>query len=206
MKLQQKLKPGSLRARRTLGTVASIVLFASLAGCGVLAADQETLIPLSAEDVPTQTATGVTFVPEDQRGEPISISGEDLSGNSIDTALMRGTPIVVNFWATWCEPCKEELPEFAHVASRMVGTGVTFLGVNVEDDAKAAIALSETLPYPSIRDSSGEILKTIPDVPPSALPITVILDEQGRIAVRVIGPVPPGTLESTIRQGLGASY
>lgn len=189
---------------RALAALLSLTICASLSGCGVLAADKDTLIPLSAADVPTQTATGVTFIPEDERGEPVGLSGADLSGNPINTALMRDSPLVVNFWATWCEPCKAELPEFAEVASRMAGTGVTFLGVNVEDSADAAIALSETLPYPSIRDASGELLKTIPDVPPSALPITVILDEQGRIAVQIIGPVPPGTLEATIRQGLPA--
>jgi len=105
---------------------------------------------------------------------------------------------VVNAWATWCAPCRAEKPEFAEVASQFDGQGVSFIGLNVQDEVGAARDFTANTPYPSIIDEDGSMLARIPDVPPRALPITVILDRQGRIAVRIVGPIVLGTLADTV--------
>lgn len=183
------------RMNRTLAGFTLVgALFVS--GCGALAADQETIIPLRPGDMPATTSTGVTSITLEERDEPLSLSGTSLSGQKLGIADSRGRITVVNFWASWCAPCREEIPEFADTARAM--PDVAFIGVNVEDDLDDARAFSETLPYPSIVDVDGSLLAQVPDVPPQALPITLILDSEGRVAVRIIGPIPPGSLRELI--------
>jgi hypothetical protein len=91
------------------------------------------------------------------------------------------------------------MPEFAEVARNLEGQGVTFVGLNVQDEVDAAREFTTDTPYRSIIDQDGDLLARIPDVPPRALPVTVILDPQGRIAVRIVGPIVLGTLEDTVR-------
>lgn len=73
-------------------------------------------------------------------------------------ADLRGQPLVVNFWATWCVPCKEEMPRLVEAAHRYEGR-VRFLGVNVEDGEAAARAFIREvgIPFPSVGDPSGDI-------------------------------------------------
>jgi thiol-disulfide isomerase/thioredoxin len=183
------------RMNRTLAgfTLVGVVL---VSGCGALAADQETVIPLRASDMPTTTSTGVTSITPEERGEPLTLSGASLAGQRLGVANSRGRITVVNFWASWCAPCREEIPEFADTARAL--PAVAFIGVNVEDDLGDARAFSEALPYPSIVDVDGSLLEQVPNVPPKALPITLILDSEGRVAVRIIGPIPPGSLRELI--------
>ena len=128
----------------------------------------------------------------------LSIAGAAADGTELSTAQLGGDIVVVNAWASWCPPCIEELPFLAAAAEAYSDSGVTFLGLNSMDDPIAAASLLGSSVYRSIDDRDGAILATIPGVPPRSLPSTVILDRQGRIAVRVIGPVKPGQLESAI--------
>jgi len=110
----------------------------------------------------------------------------------------------VNFWATWCPPCIDEMPLLAQAATDLAGEPVTFIGVNVEDDPAAAQALGGSVPFRSIVDSTGSLLQTVPEVLPKSLPITLILDRQGRVAVRIIGPISPVTFTDTVRAVIAA--
>lgn len=183
----------------TLGISALLLL--GLSGCGALAADQDTLIPVSADALPSDSTVGAVSIPESERGAPIEFTGEALDGGSLSTEEFLGKPTVVNFWASWCAPCRDELPELATAFEDLAKSGTGFLGVNVEDSPEAAAAFAEALPYPSIRDESGALLARVPDVPPTALPITLVLDGQGRIGARIIGPTTSETLTQLV-QGL----
>ena len=169
-----------------------------LASCGFLSADEETLIPVSAGQLTTNPGIGMTVIPADERGVPLDIEGTDLNGDPISVADFRGDIVVVNSWATWCPPCRDEMPEFAEVASALDGKGVTFLGINVQDELSAAQEYTADTPYRSVVDPDGSLLASIPDVPPRSLPVTVILDPEGRIAVRIIGPIVLGTFYDTV--------
>lgn len=170
----------------TLGV--SAILLLGLSGCGALAADQDTVIPVSADALPSTSTVGAISIPEAERGVPLGFSGTTLDGGSLTTEEFVGRPTVINFWASWCAPCRDELPELATAFEDLSERGIQFLGVNVEDAPEAAEAFAQSIPYPSIRDDSGALLAAVPDVPPSALPITLILDAQGRIGARIIGP------------------
>jgi thiol-disulfide isomerase/thioredoxin len=173
-----------------------------LNGCGLLSPAEETLIPLEAGEITTDPGIGMTVIPAEERGEPLDISGADLDGGELSLADSRGDITVVNAWATWCAPCRSEMPEFAEVAREFADQGVTFIGLNVQDDAGAAREFTADTPYRSIIDEDGALLGRIPNVPPRALPVTVILDREGRIAVRIVGPIVLGTLDDTVRSVL----
>ena len=170
----------------------------SLTGCGLLSAEEELLIPVQAGDLASDPGTGLTVIPESERGEPLNLAGVDLQGESLALSDLRGDITVINSWATWCAPCRAEMPEFADVARSLDGQGITFIGINVQDDLNGARDYTVDTPYRSIVDDDGSLVAQIPDVPPRSLPVTVILDREGRVAVRIVGPIVLGTLEDTI--------
>ena len=169
-----------------------------LTGCDLLSPEEELLIPVQAGQLTSDPGIGLTVIPENERGAPLDLAGVDLAGEPIALSDSRGEVTVVNSWATWCPPCRTEMPEFADVARALEGQGVTFVGINVQDDVDSARDYTKDTPYRSIVDPDGSLVAQIPDVPPRSLPVTVILDRQGRIAVRIVGPIVLGTLQETV--------
>lgn len=182
--------------RAAMVIVGASLLLTGCAGSGMYAATPVVTIPATAPA--TNEAVGVTVIPAEERQQSIVIAGQTADRTELSTAQYAGDIVVVNAWASWCPPCIEELPLLASAAEAYADKGVTFLGLNSMDDPIAAASLLGSSAYRSIDDRDGAILATIPGVPPRSLPSTVILDRQGRIAVRVIGPVKPGQLESAI--------
>ena len=180
------------------GAVWAVVLAGSLTGCDVLSPDEELLIPVQAGQLTTDPGIGMTVIAPQDRGAPLDISGVDLDGEPISLSDSLGDVTVVNSWATWCPPCRAEMPEFAEVARKLEGQGVRFVGINVQDDLDRAREYTADTPYRSIVDPDGSLVEQIPEVPPRSLPVTVVLDRQGRVAVRIVGPIVLGTLEQTV--------
>jgi cytochrome c biogenesis protein CcmG, thiol:disulfide interchange protein DsbE len=123
----------------------------------------------------------------------------DLARPSERIALDRfkGTPVVINFWASWCEPCRDEAPELARTA-RKLGRTVTFLGVNILDGRDEALAYVKKykIPYPSVRDARGIIAKRY-EV--TGAPETVFIDRDGNVVGKYIGAFERGQLERYVR-------
>ena len=171
----------------------------TLTGCsgsGLYAATP--VVTIDATSPAADPQVGVTIIPTAERESPVVIAGATADGTALSSADFAGDVVVVNAWASWCPPCREELPLLSAAAEAYAPDGVAFVGVNALDDPIAAASILATSPYPSINDEDGAVLRTIPGVPPAALPSTVILDRQGRVAVRVIGPVRPGQLEEAL--------
>ena len=182
--------------------IASVLCALALAGCSPMYAATP-VVTLPAGTASPDARVGTTIIPAAERTETIVIAGAAADGTELSTAQWGGDIVVVNAWASWCPPCIEELPLLASAAESYADRGVTFLGLNSLDDPIAAASLLGSSPYRSIDDRDGDIIATIPGVPPRSLPSTVILDRQGRIAARIIGPVKPGQLESTLDSLLG---
>ncbi|MFI6513931.1 TlpA family protein disulfide reductase [Spirillospora sp. NPDC050679] len=123
------------------------------------------------------------------RKPPPQASGTTLDGERADLAGLKGKVAVVNFWASWCAPCRGEAPSLEQVYTENKGKGVEFLGVNFKDGKENAKAFERRfkVTYPSFHDADGRIGLAFRDVPPNAIPSTLILDRQGRVAVRIIG-------------------
>lgn len=185
--------------RLVLGVVTLSIV---LSGCGGLDASEQTLIPVQAGDLPVLTVGSEVYVPPTDRSDPIDVGGSDLSDEQLNIQETRGQVTVVNFWATWCPPCREEMPVFARAAQALADDDVAFVGVNVEDDRDAARTFAANVPFRSIVDADGRLLPRIEGVPPKSLPITLILDRQGRVATRVIGPIQEATFTQLVQRVL----
>ncbi len=130
-------------------------------------------------------------IPPENRGEPITFKGVGESGEDISSDDYRGQALVVNFWAGYCAPCRAEAPDLQNLSEKWADRGAKFLGVNTYDEAAGAQAFARNygVTYPSVIDvHSGAVqLAFAGTVPPSALPTTIVLDAEGRVAARVLG-------------------
>ena len=120
-----------------------------------------------------------------------SVVGTTLDGRPLDLASYRGKVVVLNFWASWCPPCREEGPVLQEVAAQSKPLGVEFVGVNVKDEKASAIAFERKagVTYPSLHDQPGALLLRFRQVVPQTPPTTLIVDREGRIAGFYAGKV-----------------
>jgi peroxiredoxin len=170
--------------RRPVALVAvSVTALLLLSGCG-----RDPVALRGSDEV------GVTLLQPSDRVALESVSGETLDGQQLSLDDYRGKVVVLNAWASWCEPCKAETPALVRSASRFSEADVAFVGLDSFDSREKALDFADQygVTYPSLFDPEGTILGSVPGIPPKAVPSTLILDREGRIAVRVIGPVPAG--------------
>ncbi|WP_139982786.1 TlpA family protein disulfide reductase [Nocardioides litoris] len=170
----------------------TVVLGLLLAGCsgGV----QGTGDANYAEDNAVQT------VPPGERGDPVEISGTSLQGEPVDLADYRGDVVVLNFWGSWCNPCRDEAPVLKTASEEL---DAVFLGAQLRADSTAAsIAFEEEfgITYPTIADGGSSAL-ALGRWAPRAAPSTAVLDREGRVAALISGVVPSViTLEELVEE------
>lgn len=162
-------------------------------------------------------ANAIQEIPEVSRGTSLELSGPllgadavdadavnaDVAGAStVDVADYRGLVVVLNVWGSWCAPCRAEAPVLRDNATAYADRGVQFLGVNVKDSPSAAKAFERRygIDYPSLDDSiEGQaLLQLRGEVPAAAIPSTLVLDRQGRVAARVLGEITDSTLRALL--------
>lgn len=124
----------------------------------------------------------------------------DAEGRQQRIDQWRGKVVVVNFWATWCAPCREEMPLFVRVQNELGERGLQFVGIAVDQVEKVKPFARELgLNYPILIGGYGamELSRTLGNTV-MALPFTVIIDRQGNIAHEQLGIVKPETLRRTL--------
>jgi len=127
----------------------------------------------------------------------------DLHGAPIHLKAWRGKVVLLNFWASWCAPCLQEMPLFAQWQTRYAGQGFQALGVSMDDtdDPVRRLQAKLQLNYPLVMGDSklGQLYGGI-----LGLPVTYLIDRQGRIRVRYQGETDPATIENELRLLLSA--
>ncbi|MBI9113944.1 TlpA family protein disulfide reductase [Sanguibacter sp. YZGR15] len=200
--------PASTRraSRSTSGPLVGLVLGGLLlAGC---AAESGSTSPDDVVGQGYQSGDGsLRTWAVDDRGEPVRLVGEDFEGNPVDTGA-GGSVVVLNTWYAACPPCRAEAPDLLEVATGRADDGVRFVGINGTDDAGAALAFEREhdVTWPSIADTDGSVMATLQGVVPvQAVPTTVVLDLEGRVAARVLGQVDASTLDGLVADVLAES-
>jgi peroxiredoxin len=130
----------------------------------------------------------------------MGIALPDVDGREQRLDQWKGKVLVVNFWATWCEPCREEMPEFVKAQAASGSKGLQFVGIAIDSPAKIRQFAQELkLNYPSLVGGYGslELSKTLGNKI-AALPFTVIVDREGRIAYTQMGPLKPAKLDAIV--------
>ena len=165
--------------RRVLLTLGVVALAAVLAVGFVQAGGDEAPAPGSAPSAAEQQRA--------LAGAPAPLArlyarGNTLERGDLEAELreLRGHPVVLNKWASWCGPCKAEFPAFAEAAQR-VGARVGFLGVNAKDsseDARRFLA-TEPVPYPSLEDVDGDVAQRLGLG--QNFPVTAFFDRRGKL-------------------------
>ena len=144
----------------------------------------------------------LTVIPPAERQPVAEVTGPDLDGTgTLSSKAYPGKVVVINVWGSWCGPCRKEAPDLQAASAETVAVA-QFLGVTSKDRQPAAAQrfVRETkISYPSIFDPSGQSLLAFSAVlPASAIPSTMVLDREGRLAVRVLGPISKITLVQMI--------
>ena len=135
------------------------------------------------------STSAVLYSPGHQPLAP-DFTATTLTGSRLSLSSYRGQVLVLNFWGSWCAPCRAEAPTLAVTAQQYRSAGVSFLGVDVRDTPTSALAFTRNygIPYPSLNDESSEVTLDFTSVVPIAgTPTTLVIDRAGRIAGAVFG-------------------
>jgi thiol-disulfide isomerase/thioredoxin len=184
---------------RLPGLAAAAVALLALAGCGGGAIGADT--PDSSGQSFVGSAYNSSTFRAGSRPAAPDIAGTTLTGQHLSLAAYRGSVVVINFWGSWCAPCRAEAPDLSALAARYAGHGVRFLGVDIRDDPVGADAFTKNfnVTYPSLNDPSDNLaLAFRGTVPPAAIPTTLVIDRSGRIAARILGSVSYDSLRALI--------
>ncbi len=175
-------------ARGLLGAVLAGLVVLAVAGCdgGAIGAN----VPQSSGQSFVSHSYESTFYPVGQRPTAPNVSGTTLTGQHLSLASYRGDTVVLNFWGSWCDPCRAEAPALGTLARQLQSQHVRFVGVDIRDEPDSALSFMQdfNVGYPSLNDPNDEIaLEFHSTVPPADIPTTLIIDRRGRIAARIFG-------------------
>jgi peroxiredoxin len=145
----------------------------------------------------------ITMVSAAHRVAAPDISGKDLDGQPLSLAQFKGKVVVINVWGSWCAPCRAEADGLEQVATEDAAKGVQFFGINTRDTNVAnaqAFVRTHKITYPSLFDEAGDIVGEFPagSLDPQAIPSTLVIDRQGRIAARALTPLTDDQLRKMI--------
>lgn len=192
----------SARSRIVAVAASAVIAALALAGCSS-----------SNDDLSRQYGSGttqnyisgtgaVTEVAADKRADPVDFTTKDTDGDTISAKDLRGKVVVLNFWYAGCPPCRAEAKYLNQVHDQYADDDVVFVGVNVRDEEGTAAAFERTfgVEYPTVLDArDGTVqLALSGQIAPNAVPATIVLDKQGRVAARVLGAIDGKSILQTL--------
>lgn len=171
-----------------------------VAGC----TPQETAAPRGEQGFVAGSGT-IEVIPVDERADAPDLSGTTLDGKTLDLSALRGDVVLINVWASWCAPCRAEAPALQTVYEDVHDEGVEFVGIATRDDEANARAFERRfgITYPSLIDPEGDlVLRFRETLPPQAIPTTLIIDRDGKMAVRALTPLTERRLRELVQNVL----
>jgi len=172
-----------------------IILLAAAALAGWISAGGPPPLPAADPTAGTAALSSEQFY---------ALAFADLDGHPQALGQWRGKLLVVNFWATWCAPCRKEIPDFAAVSTQYAERGVQFVGLGIDSaDNIARFATDQRVPYPLLVAGTGSLpIMTALGNSAMALPFTLIVDGEGRIRLRKLGPMNGESLRASLERML----
>jgi thiol-disulfide isomerase/thioredoxin len=169
------------------------------------------LLPAGCGGVTTSSAGDALAKVESPGSSRIAMSDRRLAPNLRGTTIegskfalddVAGNVVVVNIWASWCEPCRTESPVLARLERQLAAKKVRFVGIDEMDTTTSAtrFVASTGARYPQLVDSDGALLGQLPLLPQKGIPSTLILDRHHRMAARVIGPVTGVEIQTLVSE------
>lgn len=128
------------------------------------------------------------------------LSFPDVQGRPQSLSQWRGQVLVLNFWASWCAPCREEMPDFAALRAQYRPRGVEFVGLAIDNSANVAQFLQrQPVNYPILvgEGAASNLARQLGN-PSGALPYTIVLDRDGTIVMKHLGRLPRAALETAL--------
>jgi thiol-disulfide isomerase/thioredoxin len=174
--------------RAAAAAMVAAAVAAGAAACGAGGTAQDSAIGNGSSFV--TGSYGTTLFQGAARPRAPDVKGTTLTGSTFALSADKGDVVVMNFWGSWCTPCREEAPALGALAQHFAGTDVRFVGVDIRDDPASAEAFMSTfrISYPSLNDPNDAVaLDFSGTVPPSGIPTTLVIDRSGRIAARIVG-------------------
>ena len=179
--------------RRTVVTVTAVV--------AVLLAGALAVTLLTSGKGSPANATNTVEYPAGHRPLAPDFTGTSLTGTPIKLSSYRGKTVVLNFWGSWCSPCRDEAPTLAVLDEQYGSKGVAFLGDDVGDTPANALAFTHSagITYPSINDQGYAVVQQLAAVVPlKDTPTTVVIDKTGHVAGMIIGAVNYGEMTTLL--------
>jgi thiol-disulfide isomerase/thioredoxin len=189
-----------VRPFRLIAAAGAFMLVAAVSGCaasaGSATSNQNTRYVVTGGGVVT------TYEPGHRKLAP-EVSCTDLAGKPLDLAQFKGKVVVLNFWASWCPPCRAEAPALQTVSSETKDLGVQFVGVDIRENGTldgANFAATHNIDYPSFNDQSAKIALAFRStgIPPETPPSTLVIDRTGHIAARGLGEMRVNQLTALV--------
>ena len=202
------MSPLARRTRRPAGAgrgvaAAALAAASALAVAGCTTGSIATSTPASNGQSFVAGDPGVTVFKSGAGPLAPPVSGPVVGGGKLSLAAYRGHVVVLNFWGSWCTPCREEAPDLAALATHFKASGVRFLGIDIRDSAPSAEAFMSNfrISYPSLNDPSDNLALDFRNtVPPAGIPTTLVLSRSGRITARVIGGATYDGLKTLVQR------
>jgi peroxiredoxin len=135
-----------------------------------------------------------------QRKTAPPVTADLIGGGTFNLQAQRGHVVVMNLWGSWCPDCRVEARDLQSAYAAHKDSGVVFVGLDIRDDPDGAQAYQRNfgVTYPSINDPSGRVALAFRDVPPSAIPSTLVIDAHGRVAALNLGVITADELNALI--------
>jgi thiol-disulfide isomerase/thioredoxin len=174
---------------------AVVVATLLVSGCGEASTS-------SAGDALQVGSPGSSLIATSDRRLAPNLRGTTIGGSKFALGDVAGDLIIVNIWASWCEPCRTESPVLARLERELAAKKVRFVGIDEMDTTTSAtrFVASTGARYPQLVDSDGALLRQLPLLPQKGIPSTLILDRHHRMAARVIGPVTGVEIQTLISE------